>query len=119
MAINRETGRDRARRISMDYFKRGSALERGKLWLTALAVLLALAWLGFRFAQGERGNSMFSRGHVAAVHAAWNQTCQACHVDFNPINRQNFLVAAGFKATANARCESCHSGTAHHENQKA
>src|SRR5947207_1944352 len=104
----RETGRQRAMRIPMDYYKRANGLERGKVWLAFLAVLASLGWLGFTLAQGQRGNKAYSRGHVAAVHAAWDQTCEACHVDFNPITRQNFLMSAGAKATADARCESCH-----------
>lgn len=117
MAIPRETGRQRAMRIPMDYFKRANPLERGKLWLAFIAVVGTLAWIGYSLAQGERGNKVFSRGDLASVHSAWNNTCEACHVDFNPITRHTFLSSPAAKATADARCESCHLGTVHHKNQ--
>lgn len=105
-------------RIPTDYFKRLNPLERGKLWLTGVAVVAALGWVGLSLVRGERGDKLFSRGPVARVHAAWDQNCAACHVDFNPITKQNFLTSAATRAASDERCESCHSGAAHHASQK-
>lgn len=107
-------------RIPTDYFKRGNALERGKLLLTLLAVVVTGFWVAYSFALGQRGEQVFSRGQVAAVHSAWNNTCEACHVDFKPMTSRNFLtvVPGSAGAVSNERCESCHLGTAHHNNQK-
>src|SRR3954451_16887790 len=90
--VTRETGRQRATRIPLDYFKRPDALTRWKGWLSLLALLVAGGWAVSGLVRSDQGRLSYSRGPVAAVHAAWDSDCAACHVDFSPMSRQNFLV---------------------------
>ena len=65
-----QTGKGRATRIPLNYFKTLNGLEKGKLCLTLLAVVLTLGWLAWgAFAQKDGGDSRYSRGPVAKVHA--------------------------------------------------
>jgi hypothetical protein len=62
---------------------------------------------------------------VAAVHAAWDRDCAACHVNFQRMSRDNwnplmpFLGSAATSSASDARCASCHAGPVHHANQLA
>jgi hypothetical protein len=59
-----------------------------------------------------------SRGPLAQVHSAWNNECQACHVDFVPITGSAFGLASNDWAhVTDANCKSCHTGHVHHDNQ--
>src|SRR5207248_9653356 len=64
----RETGKQRAVRIPLDYFKQADALTRWKLRFTALALVLALGWWAIGFVMTDEGRLRYSRGPVAAVH---------------------------------------------------
>src|SRR5438552_18164033 len=77
-----ETGKQRASRIPLDYFKQPNRLERWKTRLLVAALVAAAAWSASGFLHG---NLQYARGEVAAVHATWESNCNACHVDFQPI----------------------------------
>jgi hypothetical protein len=118
----RETGKQRASRIPLDYYKRPNPMERVKGRFALLALLFTVGIVGGSFLRGDSGKSFVSRGQVTAVHAAWNDKCEACHVDFTPISRNNIAASlfgspGGHDFASNLRCEQCHSGTAHHEVQ--
>jgi hypothetical protein len=117
-----ETGRQRASRIPLDYYKKRNPLERTKLVLAILALLGSGLWLGYLFAQGDRGRMAYSRGPVASVHAAWDNKCEACHVNFSPMSKHNtllpFLAPSNHKLSSDMKCEACHSGDVHHKAQK-
>jgi hypothetical protein len=118
-----ETGKQRATRIPLDYFKRLNSLEKGKLWLALVALLAAAGWWASGFLRGDNGKLRYSRGPVASVHAAWDAKCEACHVDFSPMSGQNVLTSlggrpAGHGSAADARCETCHAGPPHHLKQQ-
>lgn len=129
MSTSRETGRQRAMRIPLDYYKRPGPLERGKKVLAWTAIVAGLLFGAFTLFAGDRGNKMVSRGQVHAVHAAWDQNCEACHVPFSPITKQNFLSSFltptpktdpnAPKVASDQRCQSCHLGTDHHASQMA
>ncbi len=117
----RETGKRRAKRIPTDYFKKPDALQRWKLRLTGLALILAIAWwvTGLDFAKGGRssevGDLRASHGTLAEVHSAWDAKCDACHVPFESLGSVPGLArSASVGAVSDQLCQSCHKGTTHH-----
>ena len=102
-----QTGKGRAVRIPLTYYKSLNGLEKGKLVLTFLAVLVTLGWLAWgAFAQPDGGSSRYSRGPVASAHAKWDTDCQACHVSFSPISGQNLFLS--HPTPADKKCQDCH-----------
>jgi hypothetical protein len=115
----RETGKQRAVRIPLDYFKHADGLTRWKLTLTALALLLALGWWASGFVTSHEGRLRYSRGPLTAAHATWEANCETCHAPFSPINGVHWSTPLlGKSAEDNSRCQNCHAGPAHHANQK-
>jgi hypothetical protein len=120
----RETGKQRAARIPLDYYKHPDRLARWKLALTALATVAALGWWASGLALGgrdglsssNRGRLRYSHGPVARVHAAWDAKCDACHVPFTPISGgASWTRTLGADThAADARCQTCHAGPPHH-----
>jgi hypothetical protein len=107
------TGKQRASRIPLDYWKQRSPLDGARLWLTGLVVLLTLGGLAYALlALPNRGTSAVSRGPVASVHSFIDQQCYRCHVEFQPISQQS---AGG---AVDQRCQVCHQGPPHHLSQK-
>ncbi len=114
-----ETGRQRALRIPLDYFKRPGPLDSAKLALSGLALVITCGWLAWGWAQGPAGDLRYSRGPVAQVHQAWDARCEACHVDYVPIAKGNWLLPATAPvAGRQTRCEFCHAGPVHHKSQR-
>src|SRR4051794_32219818 len=95
-----ETGKQRAGRIPLDYFRTPDRLGKWKRWLGVLALLAAVAWPASAFLRGDRAELDYSRGPVAAVHATWDANCNACHVPFQAISGD-----AAFPATATATAD--------------
>jgi hypothetical protein len=92
-----------AQRIDLNYFKRPTPFKRAKLWLSILAPVIALVWVGFHFFGHD--NRVYSSGRLSEAHAVLEKQCAVCHV------RQ----AGGFSATAaDSACLACHDGPAHH-----
>jgi hypothetical protein len=117
---DRETGKQRAIRIPLDYHKRPDRLQRCKLWLGGLALVLALAWpvLGLAPGVGQAVQRGYSRGSVAAVHATWESDCTTCHTPFTPIRGESWAAQMlGISKEGSARCRTCHSGPIHHATQ--
>ena len=101
------TGKGRASRIPLDYYKSLNGLERTKLTLTLVALCGTAIWLAWgAFAQPNGGQARYSHGPVAAVHAKWDNDCMACHVPFSPISDQNLFM--NHPATADQKCVDCH-----------
>jgi hypothetical protein len=115
-----QTGKGRASRIPLNYFKTLNGLERAKLLLTVVALVAAGAWVAWgAFVQRTGGEMRYSRGPVALVHAANEADCQSCHVPFSPISEQNLFMK--HPSTADGHCQTCHptlSGDDHHKNMK-
>jgi hypothetical protein len=95
MPMNRETGKDRWRRIPKEYFKKRDRLQSLKLQLSALAFLGVIAWwaAGIDWKGGADASSTTdlnglraNHGELARVHTAWANQCNACHVPFEPID---------------------------------
>jgi hypothetical protein len=113
-----QTGKQRAARIPLDYYKKPDRVQRVKLWLTALAVLVALGWWGSGFLRSDRGDLLYSRGPVATVHATWDAECAACHESFRPIGK-NVGMSKFVGHASDQKCETCHAGPPHSDRQIA
>src|SRR4051812_45565588 len=93
-SMPRETSKQRAKRIPLDYYKRPDWLLGWKLGLTAAALVLALVWWASGLVWNSRGwprlgdwaRLRISHGRLSRVHATWESRCEACHVDFTPID---------------------------------
>jgi predicted CXXCH cytochrome family protein len=108
---SRETGKQKAARIPLDYYRRPDRLQRGKLML-ALAGLAAA--VGFGAWGMVRPAGHYAPGPLAAPHAIWNDRCATCHVEFTPI-RGDAWAASPTSASATAeRCQTCHLAPEHH-----
>lgn len=123
--MRRESGKQRAARIPLDYFKTGNAHDRWK-WRLSLVALVVPAWaIGGLLPHGPVrdtfGETAYSRGPVATVHATWDTQCNACHVPFAPLSQDASWTASwfGVHATGDAQCQKCHPGPPHNANQKA
>ncbi|MGH9677528.1 MAG: hypothetical protein ACRD36_10545, partial [Candidatus Acidiferrum sp.] len=120
-----ETGKQRAARIPLDYFRHSNRMEAWKGRLALLALLVGGGAVVAAILLPLRGKGLVSRGPVARVHQAWNNRCEVCHADFAPMSKSNATVAFLTKQPGdrdfpnNVRCERCHSGVDHHESQLA
>jgi len=113
----RETGKGRAARVPLDYYKSPDGLLKAKLVLTAVAVLAAVGWLAWGvFARPDGGRTRFARGPVATVHAPTENDCKSCHVAFSPMSEQNLFMR--HPSAADKNCLACHAADEHHKNQK-
>jgi hypothetical protein len=109
-----ETGKQRASRIPLDYYKHRNALERWKVWLAGAGLLVPIGWLAAGLFRPDGGRLAFARGPVAAVHATWEDNCTACHEPFQPIHGRTWLaLVPGHRATMDAKCQTCHAGPVH------
>jgi hypothetical protein len=122
-AEQQETGKFRASRIPLDYYKHPDRLDRWRRRLLGLAVVLSVGWCGLTLLRGDSGRLSFSRGPVAAVHATWEDRCQTCHVSAtSPISSETRWLPEWLTdrtQTPDHQCQTCHSGAVHHANQKA
>src|SRR5262245_43997681 len=117
----RETGKQRATRIPLDYYKQADPITRWKLGLSLVALVGALGWWAVGLAgSGAAGRLSYTHGPVARVHAAWDADCAACHVDFAPISGSaSWTRSVGLDAKAgDAKCKTCHTGPPHAASQK-
>lgn len=115
-----ETGKQRAQRMPLDYYKKSNRVERIRDRLGFLAVLVVGGWLAYQAATSRQPSFGASRGHVAAVHQAWNDDCTVCHVPFQATSSHSFVPAplvAPVAITSPSKCQACHQGPEHHVNQ--
>lgn len=110
------SGKQRASRIPLDYYKHPDPLVRRKRLLTLVAGVVSVAWifslLPFAESRGPLGMSRFSHGSVASAHASFESDCSACHVNFG-------LFAS--KHSSDQKCQNCHLAgdlATHHASQK-
>jgi hypothetical protein len=124
MAIHRETGKDRWRRVPKDYFRSPDRLQSAKRFASGLACLLALGWFasGFDIRQPFNGlatdaNSLrANHGTLARVHATWDNRCEACHIPFESIHGEALFASSSTPSShsSDKLCASCHAGPIHH-----
>src|SRR5690242_17829333 len=96
-----ETGKQRATRIPLDYYKKPNLLERWKTGLALAALVVTCGWLAAGLLGSDQGRVRYSRGPVASVHAAWEDNCTACHAPFAHISG-NFWTS-GEEASENCK----------------
>jgi hypothetical protein len=116
------TGKQRASRIPLDYYKHPDRMVRTKRVLTWGAGILTVVWIATAFVPtGARplGDNRFSHGPVATVHQPIDSDCAACHVNFA-------VFASGKPFQGDQKCQQCHYGkdkdgndlATHHASQK-
>jgi Cytochrome c7 and related cytochrome c len=110
------TGKQRAARIPLDYFKHPTFLDWGRgWWALAIAALVALGWAASGWLMSGQGQTYYSRGPVTAVHATWDNDCMACHTAFTPLSGDAYAKHFVLDTHAmNQKCEACHAGPPHH-----
>lgn len=107
----RQTSRAQVSRIDRSYFHRRSRFQRARWWLIFASLGLGAAWAAW----GAFDIRLhYSPGDVAAVHAKWENDCNACHAPFAPIKDNTWLSTAATRQTLDGKCEACHRGPAHH-----
>jgi hypothetical protein len=116
----RQTGEQRDVPMPRDYFKRPDLLQRWKLRLTIVALVVAAGWCLAGLVRSDGGRTRYSRGPVAAAHATWESECAACHVSFQPIGSHVGVSAwVGGAHASDPLCQKCHAGPAHSSRQIA
>src|SRR6185369_6226865 len=97
-------------------YRRADAIATDQFVLPVFAIL---GIIGFGVAEWlVRGEARFSPGPLAAVHAQWDNQCIACHDSSRPLSAHNWLAeATGQAHVADAKCQACHAGPAHHATQ--
>ena len=108
------SGKSRAQRIRLDYFRGRSHLQRNRriaVLVASVAAVSYLAWIGL--APGGTGH--LSSGRVSAAHASFEQNCALCHVDFVPIAADAWKPdPQAAVAQTSAKCLACHTGIDSH-----
>jgi hypothetical protein len=113
-----KTGKQRATRIPLDYYRHRDRLESWKRWLTGGAFLLVLGWVLSGLVWTDQGRLRYSRGPLATVHATWETKCDACHVAYEPMSGENWMSRVVVDAhTSDEQCRSCHAGPEHSARQ--
>ena len=110
-APNRQTSRGQVSRIDRSYFHRRSWFQQARWWLIVACLGLGAAWAVWGAFDTRLHHSP---GDVAAVHAKWENDCNACHVPFSPIKDNTWLSTAATRQAMDGKCEACHRGPAHH-----
>ena len=110
-APNRQTSRGQVSRIDRSYFHRRSRFQQARWWLIVACLGLGTAWAVWGAFDTRLHHSP---GDVTAVHAKWENDCNACHVPFSPIKDNTWLSTAATQQAMDGKCEACHRGPAHH-----
>jgi hypothetical protein len=112
-AATQETGKRRASRIPLDYFKRRTGMDRWKIGGCVVALLVVcgyFAWGAFRSIGEER----YSRGPVTHHHASLE--CAACHEGFTSVT--GVFGSKANPSVSDKKCIACHVGPDHHAGMK-
>jgi hypothetical protein len=112
-AATQETGKRRASRIPLDYFKSRSTLDKWKLGGCLLALLAVAGYFGYA-AFSSAGEEHYSRGPVTYHHASLE--CAACHEGFTSV--KGMFGAKSNPTVSDSKCVACHAGPEHHPGMK-
>ncbi len=113
---NQTTVKQRAARIPLDYFRRKSVLERGKLWLAMLAGAAGIGYVAWGAVGGSDVARHYSPGPLAVAHAMWDTRCDACHQSFVPLGSDAWTANPH---ASDQLCQTCHRGAEHSPHQIA
>src|SRR5438046_2250641 len=116
-----ENPRPRVTRVPLETRPAQDRLRRWKNrlnWLLPAAVVVGV--LVLLLARGDGGTAVYTpRGPLTSAHATWETECTACHTPLAPIQPARWtagLLGAG--PVHNERCQTCHTGPAHHAHQQ-
>jgi len=106
------SGKQRASRIPLDYYKHGDGMTRRKRAWTCLALGLTILWCLILIPaylipavnKSPVGEQRYSHGPVCKAHATIGHECSACHVSFPMLGGRDALtnVLAGARSTFSA-----------------
>lgn len=111
------SGKQKAARVDLQYHRRSTPVRR---WIQRLLVVAALLTVGIAVLAvvGPVRRRMSSPGDLHAVHAAWDNDCEKCHVPGRPTDSGNALTRWLAKpALSEERCQQCHEGPPHSSSQ--
>ena len=80
-----ESAKRRSLRVPLDHYAQSGCIAPHEAALVGYRGLCGLAYAAWLMVGGRSEQQHASPGPVAAVHAAWNDDCQACHRDFQPL----------------------------------
>ena len=106
-----QSSRTQVSRIDRSYFHRRSRFQRARWWLIFVGVTLGAAWAVWGTFDARLHHAP---GDVVAVHAKWENDCNACHVPFSAIKENIWQSTAATRQSMDRKCEACHRGPAHH-----
>jgi hypothetical protein len=112
----RYSGKIRAKRIELHYFKRLHPFRRWKLILTLAIPAVAAVWLLVMAARGDQ--RIYNSGPLSTAHAMFNVQCVQCHVPARAEAGRTAPAGNGFWVKVSDRaCLKCHDGAIHHDAQ--
>ncbi len=117
---NPESGKQRAGRIPLNYFRQPNRLERWKNRLAVGALVVAVAWPLLGLVRRNEGRTDYMRGPVIQVHAWFEPDCNRCHDPFTKINGPSLAQGVfGSAHSSSLLCRECHmkDGGPHHQIQ--
>ena len=119
MATAPESSKHRASRIPLDYHRRGDRISRFKLFATVGAMIVSAGYIGWtQFVRPDA--SHFSHGPLASVHARWENDCNACHTDFQPVRSDAWAASwSDWQSDLSAKCQMCHQAPVHQQHSVA
>ena len=111
----RETGKQRAQRIQIDYYRHGGGLQRLRGACVWVATAVAGLYAGY-VVLFSGGGSHTSTGPLSDAHASIESDCSSCHEGFTPIDSQAVKIDLSFVGISAAKsiahmettCRSCH-----------
>ncbi len=125
MSSPEKSGKARAIRIPLDYFKKPDRFSKWKTRLS-LAALIGTAWwlsgLGWDprgwARHEERSRLLATHGTLVRPHAPLDAQCEACHVPFRPVSGAGWAAKlVGDENVSDARCQACHTTPVHHASE--
>jgi hypothetical protein len=114
----RYTQKTRAKRITLDYFKRPHPFRRWRFILSVAAPLVAVAWLLVYAGQGDQ--RIYNSGTVSTAHHMFETDCKVCHGPGPApgVTPAGFVGPRGYWArVSDNACTACHAGPQHHANE--
>ena len=128
--IQPQTGKTRAGRIPLDYYKKRSDLSAKKLLLSGILIIAGLGYVfsGEFFNEGGTArlgpielsrDARINHGPLHAKHAGFEKQCNLCHEPFAAIGSGRARPGVGSYAigdwkVSDNKCQACHKGPDHH-----
>lgn len=107
------TGKHRASRIPLDYYKSADPVVRKKRLLVMVATVAAGLWIATMVlapAKSALGSKRFSHGPICKQHASFGQSCSECHVSFSLFAGKDNDPFGRSAFPGDRKCLECHLG---------